>query len=233
MTDKIKLDIISDVVCPWCIIGYKRVVKAISEMKIQDRVDIEWHPFELNPDMPAEGEEIHAHIARKYGTTLNESRQTLANMTILGAEMGFTFDFFDGMKMVNTFNLHILLDYAKESGKQTEFKMSLFDAFFNERKNVFDRKILAQELQNIGLNESEGLMRLDDDIVRNQVLVQQSHWKNSGISAVPTMIFNNSISLIGAQPVDVYKQELTSYLQGNISGPLASALPISPRLTRK
>lgn len=109
MSDKIKLDIISDVVCPWCIIGYKRLGKAIFEMGMQDKVELEWQPFELNPDMPAEGEDLPAHITRKYGTTPDESARSLDNMTKLGAELGFKFDYFDGMKMVNTRDVHILL----------------------------------------------------------------------------------------------------------------------------
>ena len=86
MTDRIKIAIASDVVCPWCIIGYERVVKAISEMRIQNMVEIAWHPFQLNPYMPAEGEEIHAHNARKYGTTNHHSSRTLTQMTDLRAQ---------------------------------------------------------------------------------------------------------------------------------------------------
>lgn len=213
MKDKIKLDIISDVVCPWCVIGYKRVEHAIAEMGIEDQVEIEWHPFQLNSYMPEEGEEVHGHMARKYGTTPDDSRRTLGQITTLGAELGFTFDFFDGFKMVNTGDLHILLDYAKESGRQTELKMRLFKACFSERKNVADRKILAQELQIIGLNVEEALLRLDDDTFRNQVQIHEKKWKGLGVSAVPTMVFNNSGSLVGAQQVDVYKQVLSELLE--------------------
>ncbi|MGI9535618.1 MAG: DsbA family oxidoreductase [Desulfocapsaceae bacterium] len=213
MTDKIKLDIVSDVVCPWCIIGYKRVAQAITGMGLEDRIEVEWHPFELNPDMPPEGEEVHAHIGRKYGTTQDECIRTLAQMTELGAELGFKFDYFDGFKMVNTRDLHILLEYAKESNKQTELKMRLFEAFFSEHKDVSDRQILTQEIQHVGLNESKALARLDDDTFRNQVQAQEAYLHSLGISAVPTMIFNNSSVLTGAQPVDVYKEVLTEIVE--------------------
>jgi predicted DsbA family dithiol-disulfide isomerase len=213
MVDIIKLDIISDVVCPWCIIGYKRVAKAISEMGIGDMVEIEWQPFELNPDMPAEGEEVHAHIRWKYGTTHDECIHTLAHMTQLGAELGFKFDYFDGFKMVNTRDLHVLLDYAKESGKQTELKMRLFEAFFSERKDVSDRQILTQEIQSIGLNADKALLRLDDDEACKRVQDQEAYWKRLGVSAVPTMVFNNSSSLTGVQSVDVYRQVLAELVE--------------------
>ncbi len=75
MSNKLKIDIVSDVVCPWCIIGYKRLEKAISEMGIQDQVEIEWQPFELNPQMPAEGENVTEHITRKYGTSPEDGKR--------------------------------------------------------------------------------------------------------------------------------------------------------------
>lgn len=83
------MGIISDIICPWCIIGYKRLKQTISEMEIQDKVELEWQPFELNPDMPAEGEDLLAHKSRKYGTTPDKSARSLANMTTLGAELRF------------------------------------------------------------------------------------------------------------------------------------------------
>ena len=136
MADKIKIDIVSDVVCPWCTIGYKRLAKAISELGIQDQVEIEWQPFELNPQMPTEGQNIQEHLAEKYGSTAEQRKQSQQQMAAVGAELGFTFDFFDEMRMVNTFEAHILLEYAQASGKQTELKMSLTKAFFSDRKDV-------------------------------------------------------------------------------------------------
>ena len=127
MTATIKLDFISDVVCPWCVIGFKRLQQAINELGIQDQVEIEWQPFELNPDIPTEGESLPEHISRKYGSTAEEAKRNADQITKLGAEMGFKFDFFDGMRIVNTRDTHILLGYAKGHGKQTELKMRLFD----------------------------------------------------------------------------------------------------------
>lgn len=213
MADKIKLDIISDVVCPWCIIGYKRLKQAISEMKIQDKIEIEWQPFELNPHMPADGEEIVDHMSKKYGMIPDESIRSLTNMTELGVEIGFTFDFFNGMKMVNTRDVHILLDYAKASGKQTELKSRLFEAFFSEQKDVSNRQVLTREIQCVGLNVDEALARLEDPAVRERVQAQEAYWHNLGVSSVPTMVFNRSNVLNGAQPVAVYKQVLAERVE--------------------
>lgn len=134
MENKIKIDIVSDVVCPWCTIGYKRLEKAISELGIQDQVEIEWQPFELNPNMPAEGQNIQEHIAEKYGSTLEQQKESQQRMVEAGAELGFTFDYFDEMRMANTFEAHILLEYAKDFGKQTDLKMRLTKAFLAKEK---------------------------------------------------------------------------------------------------
>jgi len=215
MTDTIKLDIISDVACPWCIIGYNRLVQAMSELAVEDKFEIEWQPFQLNADMPAEGEEVRAHISRKYGISPADADHTLAQMTALGAEQDFVFDFFDGFKMVNTGDLHILLDYAKESGKQTELKMRLFEAFFSERKDVSDRQVLAQELERLGLRVKEGMARLDSEASRDQALAKEAYWKSLGISAVPTIVFDQLNSLTGAQPISVYKEVLAELLENS------------------
>ena len=126
--------------------------------------------------------------------------------------MGFKFDFYDGMRIVNTRDAHILLDYAKDQGKQGELKMRLFDAYFNERKDISDRQILIQEIRSLGLNTDEALARLDNAAVREQNEGQEEHWRNRGVTAVPTIVFGNSGALVGAQPVDVYKQALTQLL---------------------
>lgn len=212
MADKIKLDIISDVVCPWCIIGYKRLEQAISEMGIEDKVELEWQPFELNPDMPAEGEDIQEHIARKYGSTPEESLRSRANMTNLGEERGFKFEFSDGKRIVNTRDAHILLDYAKECGKQTELQMRLFEAYFSEGKDVSDRQILTQELKRVGLNVDEALARLDDTSARERIQEQEEYWQSLGVSSVPTVVLNRSSAVTGAQPVEVYKRVLAELI---------------------
>ncbi|NDY72267.1 DsbA family oxidoreductase [Desulfobacter hydrogenophilus] len=212
MTDKIKLDILSDVVCPWCIIGYKRLESVILQMGIEDRVEIEWHPFELNPHMPPEGEEIVGHMSGKYGMTRAVSLQNLGNMAQLGEEAGFKLDFFDGMKMVNTRDVHILLDYAKSHGLQTQLKLRLFEAFFSERKDVSDRKVLAGELDAVGLDVEKGLAALKDEGARERIQIQENYWLGMGISSVPTMVLNQSGFLRGAQGIDTYKMVLTGLM---------------------
>jgi len=208
MKEKLKIDIVSDVVCPWCTIGYKRLEKAIHELGIQDKVDIEWQPFELNPNMPAEGQNVEEHITEKYGSTPEQQKESKQNMTEIGEELGFTFDYFDDMRMVNTFEAHILLDYARDFGKQTQLKMCLTTAFFSERKDVSKRAILKQALLDVGLNAEEGLAKLDNENAQKEIRNKQDYWRKSGINSVPTVVFNRKSAVTGAQPVETFKQVL-------------------------
>lgn len=213
MKEKLKIDIVSDVVCPWCTIGYKRLEKAISELGIQDKVDIEWHPFELNPNMPVEGQNVQEHITEKYGSTLEQQKESQQRMADVGKELGFTFDYFDDMRMVNTFEAHVLLEYAKAFRKQTELKMRLTTAFFSEHKDVSKREILKQALLDVGLNVEEGLAKLDNEEARNDIRSKQTYWKNLGVNSVPTIVFNRKTAVTGAQPVDAFKQVLTEVIE--------------------
>lgn len=208
MKEKLKIDIVSDVVCPWCIIGYKRLEKAISELGIEDKVEIEWQPFELNPGMPPEGQDLTEHIAEKYGSTVEQQQASQQNMTDIGEELGFKFDYFEGMRMANTFDAHVLLEYAKNFGKQTELKMRLITSFFTERKDVSDRAVLKEALIAVGLNADEALARLDSEEARFEVRNKQGEWKNMGVNSVPTIVFNMKSAVTGAQPVSTFKQIL-------------------------
>ncbi|WP_047246152.1 DsbA family oxidoreductase [Maribacter thermophilus] len=212
MKEKLKIDIVSDVVCPWCTIGYKRLEKAISELGIEDQVEIEWQPFELNPDMPAEGQNVTEHIAQKYGSTIEQQKESQERMAEMGRELGFTFDYFDEMRMVNTFDAHVLLEYAQAHGKQTELNMRLTTAFFSERKDVSDRNVLKQALLDVGLNAEEALAELDKEEARYNVRSKQGYWKNMGVNSVPTIVFNRKSAITGAQPVDTFKQVLSEFI---------------------
>ncbi len=213
MSKTIKLDIISDVVCPWCVIGYKHLEAAIEELAIQDKVEIEWQPFELNPDMPAEGEGLREHIARKYGSSREESDQARANITQHGSQYGFQFDFFEQMNMVNTLDAHVLLDFAHQVGKQTELKLRLFSAYFTEHKDVSDREVLIKEAESVGIAAEHALAALADEQIRERVKGLEAQWQQMGVSGVPTVVFNRTSALTGAQPQETFKQVLTELLE--------------------
>ncbi|PMJ91536.1 DsbA family oxidoreductase [Vibrio sp. 10N.261.55.A7] len=216
MTNKIKLDIISDVVCPWCVVGYKHLEAAIQELGLQDKVEIEWQPFELNPDMPIEGEELGAHLQRKYGSTREDSDRVRSDLTQRGEQYGFKFDYFDGMKMVNTLDAHVLLDMAHALGKQTDLKLRLFAAFFTERKDISDRDVLINEAQSVGINAEQAREALDDKSIRDRIRQTEQQWQQMNISGVPTVVFNRTSAMTGAQPQEGYKQVLLELLEAQL-----------------
>ncbi len=212
MKEKLKIDIVSDVVCPWCTVGYKRLEKAISELGIEDQIEIEWQPFELNPQMPAEGQNVDEHITEKYGSTAAQQKESKQRLVDAGNELDFTFDYFDDMRIVNTFDAHVLLEYAKKFDKQTELKMRLTTAYFSERKDVSQREVLKQALLDVGLNADEGMALLDNEEARYEVRTQQGYWKNLGVNSVPTIVFNRKSAVTGAQPVDLFKKVLSELI---------------------
>lgn len=224
MNEKIKIDIISDVVCPWCIIGYKNLEKAISELGLEHDVEITWQPFELNPAMPKEGEHLRDHIARKYGSSPEESEQTRVTISNRGAELGFTFNFFDDMHIVNTRDAHILLEYARTQGKQTDLKLRLFAAYFSEQKDISDPGILLKEVESVGIDMKQALAIINDSMSLDQVRKQESYWQELGVSSVPTVVFNREAALSGAQPIGTFKKILTELVDNNGKFPKNSAV---------
>lgn len=209
-SEKINIDIVSDVVCPWCAVGYKRLSTAIEELNMEDNVNIVFYPFELNPNMPEEGINADQYISAKLGLNKEELKEKRKSVTQTGKESGFTFSYFKDMKKPNTFNAHILLDYAKEFDKQIELKVRLQNAYFNEHKNIGNRNVLRQELINVGLNPEEGMKRLDDVIFKEKIYNEEQYWKSQGINSIPTIIFDNITTRQGARSVEYYKELLNS-----------------------
>ncbi len=210
--NKVKLDIVSDVVCPWCVIGYKRLEKAIDQLNAWDRVDIEWQPFQLNPYIPPEGENLREHLAKKYGTSTAESVHARDKLTALGAEVGFTFNYADDMRTYNTRDAHVMLAYARQFDLQTPLKLALFSAFFTERQNVSDRTLLLDVAKQIGLPVEQGDALFDDQTLIQEVDAQQAYWRSLGITGVPTVVLNREQAVSGAYPVDAYVKFLQSAL---------------------
>ena len=188
----LQVDIVSDVVCPWCIIGYKQLQKALDIMAGQFDVTIRWHPFELNPRMPEEGQNLREHLSQKYGSTIEQSKAAKARLMTLGESLGFTFDYFDEMRMVNTFRAHQLLYWAGEQGRQTELKLALFDAFFSFREDVSDGQVLAAAAGRVGLPVTEALAVAEDGRYAQAVREEQQIWLDKEVHAVPTFFFNQN-----------------------------------------
>jgi len=212
--NRLTIDIVSDVVCPWCIIGYKQLQRAIEA--IQSSVDIQWHPFELNPQMPAEGQDFREHIAEKYGTSDAESARTRDHMTQLGAELGFIFNFNDNMRMHNTFSAHQLLHWASQFGKQHELKMALFAAHFTYQENLGDIQVLADIASSVDLDKAQAQAVLNDQRFAQQVRDEQRFWLQQGVQGVPATVINRRHLISGAQGEDGFITVLKA-LEGEAS----------------
>jgi predicted DsbA family dithiol-disulfide isomerase len=202
----LRIDIVSDVVCPWCIIGYRQLAEALTETNTAH--EIHWHPFELNPHMPPEGQKLREHIAEKYGTSAKESEENRIRLTAIGAEVGFEFCFTDDTRMHNTFNLHQLLHWADQHGRMHDLKQALFTAHFTHNRNLSDNTVLADVAAEIGLDRAEALAVLEDQRFAEVVREAEQRSLEQGIQSVPAVIFNGRHLVSGAQGVENYTKIL-------------------------
>jgi predicted DsbA family dithiol-disulfide isomerase len=202
MTEPLRIDIVSDVMCPWCIIGYRQLSEALAASGTDHK--IHWHPFELNPQMPAKGQNLREHIIEKYGSTPEQSAQSRQQMTALGEGLGFSFQFSDDMRMHNTFNAHQLMHWADTQGRRHDLKIALFLAHFTDRRDLSDDAVLADIAAEIGLDRDDALAVLDDQRFANDVRSAELFWQQQGISGVPAVVFDRKHLVTGAQGVENY-----------------------------
>ena len=202
----LRIDIVSDVMCPWCIIGYRQLKTALGTSEVDH--EIHWHPFELNPNMPPEGQDIGEHLAEKYGTTPEQSAANRAMMAAHGEELGFDFNFTDDFRMHNTFNTHQLLHWAGEQGCKNDLKQALFTAHFTDGQNLSDDAVLVGIAGEIGLDRVEAESVLNDQRFANAVRQEQQFWRQQGINGVPAVVFDRRHLVTGAQGVDNFKSIL-------------------------
>lgn len=198
----LRVDIVSDVVCPWCAAGYSQLAFAARRAGVA--LDIHWQPFELNPEMAPEGEDLREHLAAKYGSTAEQSAQVRAQLTELGEALGFTFRFFDGMRIYNTFQAHQLIEWAEERGKGHEMKQVLLRAYFTDGKDVSDLGVLAETAESAGLDGAEARAALESGKHADSVRQREAFWVSQGIRGVPAMVFNGRHLVTGAQGVENY-----------------------------
>ena len=204
--DTIRIDIVSDVVCPWCIIGYRRLQQALELLDDGTRVSVHWQPFELNPHMPPEGQDLREHVQEKYGTTAEESKAARKRMTALAASLGTRFDYADDMRIRNTFKAHQLLHWADEHDRQTALKEALFEAYFTRQENVDDTEVLLAAVERAGLQGDEARAVLRDGRYRDAVRAAEQLWVSQGIHGVPAFIFNHRYLVSGAQEPQLFVQ---------------------------
>ncbi|WP_237055477.1 DsbA family oxidoreductase [Microbulbifer sediminum] len=214
----LQIEIVSDVVCPWCVIGYYRLLQALERFEYEVDPTISWLPFELNPQMPEEGQNLREHLAEKYGTTPQESIEARQRLTDLGADVGFTFNYSDDMRMYNTFNAHQLLHWAAEQGKQNALSMRLFEDFFGKRKNVGDTAVLVEAARDVGLDADRARELLEQQAYADTVRELEQLIAGQGVQGVPLFVFNRQYAISGAQEVATFEQQLQQILDESEPG---------------
>ncbi|WP_057883003.1 DsbA family oxidoreductase [Tsuneonella troitsensis] len=215
MTEKVTIDIWSDVMCPWCVIGYKNLEAALAGLEGEIEAEIRWLPFELNPDMPPEGEESRAHIARKYGRTPEEAEAGRTMMAERAAAAG-PFDYTGPgdpprSMLWNTFDAHKLLKWALDSAgaeAQTRLKLALFAAHFQQRRNVGSRDVLFDVVEEQGLDRAAAMAALDDPQIAAEVRAEEQMAFDNNVSGVPAMVIDRKFIVPGAQDPETYANVL-------------------------
>lgn len=204
MNKRLKIDIVSDVSCPWCIIGYSSLSLALEKLAPKISAQLAWKPFELNPDMPVEGQHMGEHLHEKYGSSRDDIEQARNMITARGAALGFQFNFKDEGRIYNTFNAHRLLYWARQHAKQTELKLALFKLYFTEGGNPGNTEELLKTVAKTGLPADEARKILDSDRFAQEVREEEAKYLAMGIHSVPTFIINDHYRLVGGQPVDEF-----------------------------
>jgi predicted DsbA family dithiol-disulfide isomerase len=208
MTQPMKIDFVSDVSCPWCVIGLKALEQALE--RIGDVAEIHFQPFELNPNMPPEGQDIGEHPTQKYGSTPAQQNQMRDIMRERGAAVGFEFRHEGRDRIYNTFDAHRLLHWAEleGGGRQRALKQALFDAYFTHGKSPADHAVLVELAAQAGLDAERAKAILASNEFADEVRAQAQFYLQNGIRSVPAIIINERHLISGGQPVEVFEQAL-------------------------
>ncbi len=206
MPRKMRIDFISDIACPWCVIGLRSLEAALEQTG--DLVDAEFHfqPFELNPDAPRGGWDQAARFAEKYGWSPDQVRGAQANVRERAAATGFAMNYSEASRTYNTFDAHRLLHWAEAQGKQPALKHALFTAYFTDARDVSDPDVLVEVAASVGLDGDAARELLATDRYATEVRTAEGFWQSRGVNSVPTIVIDRRHVLVGGQPVETFEQ---------------------------
>ena len=208
MSDAITIDFVSDVVCPWCAIGLNGLLEALRRVDGELTVDLRINPFELNADMPAEGEDLVEHLQRKYGSSAEDIARNQEHLRSVGEDVGVHFDLKKRSRIYNTFDAHRLLHWAAESHRDVALKQALLHAYFSEGRDPSDPEVLLEVAISVGLDAVRAREILDSDAFADEAVAEEDFYTSHGIRAVPAVILNGRQLISGAQSTDYYEQAL-------------------------
>ena len=215
MTTQLKIDFVSDIACPWCAIGLKSLDAALARVGADIQAELHFQPFELNPKMGAEGQEITEHITQKYGITPEQAHANRENIRQRGEQLGFKFSRADEPgggrnRVYNTFDAHRLLHWAELEGadKQKALKEALFKAYFTDGQSPASHEVLARLAGEAGLDVERARQILASDDYAADVRARENFYLSQGIHSVPAIIINDRHLISGGQPPEVFEQAL-------------------------
>lgn len=211
----IRIDFVSDVSCPWCVVGLKSLEQALEKLQGTVKADIHFQPFELNVNMAPEGQDIGEHIAEKYGSTPEQMAQSREAIRARGAQLGFTFSMDKRGRIYNTFDAHRLLHWAGLEGRQHALKMALFDAYFTQGQDPSSHQLLLKVAGEVGLDTARAAAILASNEFADEVRAQERFYQQNGINSVPAIIINERHLISGGQPPEVFEQALRQIASGN------------------
>ena len=208
-----KVEIWSDIFCPFCYIGKRRFENALKNFSDKDDVEVIYRSFELNPDAPKiNSNSIHEAIADKYGMSVEEAKLNNDGIVRQAATLGLEYNF-DTLILTNSLDAHRLIHFAKDFNKMQEMTEALFKAYFTESKNISDIDALGDIADGIGLDKKEAIEFLNSDKYKNEVREDELLARKYGINSVPTFIFNDKFKVTGAQPEDVFLLALNKVIE--------------------
>ncbi|WP_310495950.1 DsbA family oxidoreductase [Sandarakinorhabdus sp.] len=214
----LRIDFVSDIVCPWCVIGLKALEKALARTTDIVSPQLHFQPFELNPGMAPEGENSAEHVARKYGASAAQSAASRNTIRDMGADLGFAFKGGPDARIWNTFDCHRLLHWAERAGleRQHALKMALFDAHFTRGEPLNDSETLVRAAIAAGLDGAAARDVLDSGRYADEVRAAQALWRDADIHAVPAIIFNGRHAILGGQPAEVFEKVIRRIASGEV-----------------
>jgi predicted DsbA family dithiol-disulfide isomerase len=209
MTTTIKIDFVSDVSCPWCPIGLGNLDVALKRLEAQGvEAEIRFHPFELNPGAPPEGESRFDNVARKYGIGREQARANRERQRALAAKVGFDMVTTDESRFYNTFDAHRLLYWAELEGQQEALKRALLAAYHSHMQDPSDHDVLVAAAASVGLDREAARDVLASGRYADEVRKAEADWQRKGITGVPAVVIGDRYLLSGAQPPEAFEQAI-------------------------
>ena len=208
MKTSLRIDFVSDVSCPWCVIGLRGLEQALDSCAEDITAEIHMQPFELNPGMAPEGQNLDEHLLQKYGATPDQFAATREAIRARGEELGFIFRMDRRNRIYNTFDAHRLLHWAGIEGRQTALKHALFKIYFTEGKAPSEHAVLIEAAREAGLDPDAAAEVLTQGLYADEVRELEQRYTAAGIHAVPAVVVNGRYLIQGGQPVEVYAETL-------------------------